>query len=48
MWNKCFKNTVLWFNKKGKNFAGLDKEIKESHAVAVSNGAVYEPTPKMN
>ena len=46
-WNKCFKNTVLWFNKKGKNLAELDKETKESLAVAVCNGAVYEPTPKM-
>ena len=46
-WNKCFKNTVSWFNKKGKNLAELDKETKESLAVAVCNGAVYEPTPKM-
>ena len=46
-WNKCFKNTALWFNKKGKNLAELDKETKESLAVAVCNGAVYEPTPKM-
>ena len=46
-WNKCFKNTVLWFNKKGGNIAGLDKATKESLAVAVCNGAVYEPTPKM-
>ncbi len=46
-WNKYFKNTVLWFNKKGKNLAELDKETKESLSVAVCNGAVYEPTPKM-
>ena len=46
-WNKCFKNTVSWFYKKGKNLAELDKETKESLAVAVCNGAVYEPTPKM-
>ena len=46
-WNKCFKNTALWINKKEKNLAGLDKETKESLAVAICNGAVYEPTPKM-
>ena len=46
-WNKCFNNTSLWFNKKGKNLAELDKATKESLAVAVCNGAVYEPTPKM-
>ena len=47
MWNKCFKNTSLWLNKKGKNLAELDKATKESLAVAVCNGAVYEPTPKI-
>ena len=46
-WNKCFKNTALWFNKQGKNLAEFDKETKESLSVAVCNGAVYEPTPKM-
>ena len=46
-WNKCFKNKVLWFNKKEKNLAELDKETKETLAVAVCNGAVYEPTPEM-
>jgi len=46
-WNKCFKNTALWLNKKGKNLAEWDKDTKESLAVAVCNGAVYEPTPKM-
>ena len=46
-WNKCFNNTSIWFNKKGKNLSELDKDTKESLAVAVCNGAVYEPTPKM-
>tara|TARA_B100000963_G_C22255986_1_gene506343 strand:- start:61 stop:432 length:372 start_codon:yes stop_codon:yes gene_type:complete len=46
-WNKCFKNTARWFNKKEKNLSGLDKATKDSLAVAVCNGAVYEPTPKM-
>ena len=48
MWNKCFRNTARWINKKEKNLAELDKATKESLAVAVCNGAVYEPTPKMN
>ena len=46
-WNKCFNNTTLWFNKNGGNFEELDKATKESLAVAVCNGAVYEPAPKM-
>ena len=46
-WNKCFKNTALWFNKKEKNLVKLDKATKESLTVAVCNGAVYEPTPKI-
>ena len=46
-WNNCFKNTALWFNKNLRNTAELDKATKESLAVAVCNGAVYEPTPKM-
>ena len=41
------KKTALWFNKKGKNLAELDKETKESLSVAVCNEAVYETTPKM-
>ena len=46
-WNNCFKHTALWINKKEKSLAELDKETKESLTVAVCNGAVYEPTPKM-
>ena len=46
-WNKCVKNTTRWINKKERNLAELDKATKESLAVAVCNGAVYEPTPKM-
>ena len=46
-WNKCFTNTARWINKKEKNLAELDKATKDSLAVAVCNGAVYEPTPKM-
>ena len=46
-WNKCFNNISLWFNKKGKDLAELDKAIKESLAVAEFNVSVYEPTLKM-
>ena len=46
-WNNCFKNSVRWINKNEKKLAELDKATKESLAVAVCNGAVYEPTPKM-
>ena len=46
-WNKCFKNTVRWINKNEKDLAEFDKATKESITVAVCNGAVYEPTPKM-
>ena len=46
-WNKCFKNIVLWFNKKGKNLWSFYKETKESLTVPVRNVAVYEATPKM-
>ena len=46
-WNKCFNNTARGINKKEKNLPELDKATKESIIVAVCNGAVYEPTPKM-
>ncbi len=46
-WNKCFENTVSRINKKEKNLEGLVKATKESISVAVCNGAVYKPTPKM-
>tara|TARA_B100000212_G_scaffold259235_1_gene199210 strand:- start:512 stop:886 length:375 start_codon:yes stop_codon:yes gene_type:complete len=46
-WNNCFKNSVRWINKNEKKLAELDKATKESLAVAVCNGAVYEPTPKI-
>tara|TARA_B100000212_G_scaffold69872_1_gene48981 strand:- start:1140 stop:1511 length:372 start_codon:yes stop_codon:yes gene_type:complete len=45
--NKCFRNTVRWIDKNEKDLAGYDKAAKESIAVAVCNGAVYQPTPKL-
>ena len=42
-WNRCLDNTVRWINEKEKDLKGWNKEAKESLAVAVCNGAVYEP-----
>ena len=42
-WNRCIDNTVRWINEKEKDLKGWNKEAKESLAVAVCNGAVYEP-----
>ena len=42
-WNRCLKKTVIWINKNEKDLKGWDKLAKESLAVAVCNGAVYEP-----
>jgi len=41
-WNRCFDKTVLWLNEEN-DLKGWDKVSKESIAVAVCNGAVYEP-----
>ena len=45
-WNRCLDKTVSWFNKNQLDLKGLDKVSKESIAVAVCNGAVYEPKLK--
>ena len=42
-WNKCFNKTYKWIDKKEIELKDLDKASKESIAVAVCNGAVYEP-----
>ncbi len=42
-WNRCLDNTVRWFNDKENDLNNWDKSSKESIAVAVCNGAVYEP-----
>ena len=42
-WNQCLDKTVRWINQKEIDFKGWDKGSKESLAVAVCNGAVYEP-----
>ena len=42
-WNRCLDKTIRWINEKELDFKGWDKEAKVSLAVAVCNGAVYEP-----
>ena len=45
-WNKCFKKTFQWIDKNEMEQKNWDKSSKESIAVAVCNGAVYEPELK--
>ena len=45
-WNRCFQKTVLWINKYEIELKKWDKAAKESIAVAVCNGAVFEPELK--
>ena len=45
-WSQCFKKTYQWIDKKEMALKNWDKASKESIAVAVCNGAVYEPKPK--
>ena len=44
-WNQCFKKTSQWIDKYEMGLKNWDKASKESIAVAVCNGAVYEPKP---
>ena len=42
-WNRCFDQTIRWINEKEKDLDGWEKSAKQSLAVGVCNGAVYEP-----
>ena len=42
-WNQCFKKTFQWIDNYEMKLKSWDKASKESIAVAVCNGAVYEP-----
>tara|TARA_B100000214_G_C23482450_1_gene407742 strand:- start:228 stop:470 length:243 start_codon:yes stop_codon:yes gene_type:complete len=44
-WNRCFDNTVYWIKEK-QSFNSWNKKAKESLAVGICNGAVYEPKLK--
>ena len=46
-WNQCFKKTFQWIDKYEMELKSLDNASKESIAVAVCNGAVYEPKLKI-
>ena len=45
-WNQCFRKTFQWIDKYEMELKNWDKASKESIAVAVCNGAVYEPELK--
>ena len=45
-WNRCLDNTVKFLEKDVRQLEGWDKKAKESLAVGLCNGAVYEPTIK--
>ena len=42
-WNRCLDKTVRLLNNSEDDLKGWDKEAKDSLAVALCNGAVYEP-----
>jgi len=44
-WNRCLDSTVKWIGE-APDLNGWDNNAKESLAVAVCNGAVYEPKLK--
>mgnify|MGYP001352206586 CR=1 FL=1 len=46
-WNSCFKQTINWINEKEKDLSDWDETAKQSLAVSVCNGAVYEPRVKL-
>ena len=45
-WNKYLKKILRWIDKKELKLKNWDKASKESIALAVCNGAVYEPELK--
>ena len=45
-WNSCFNQTINWINEGEKGLSGWNKRAKQSLAVGVCNGAVYEPILK--
>ena len=47
-WNQCFKKTYKWIDKNEIELKNWDKASKENIAVAVCNGAVFEPKLERN
>ncbi|WP_269623442.1 hypothetical protein [Prochlorococcus marinus] len=46
-WNRCFDSTVSWINE-AQDLKEWNQNAKESLAVGVCNGAVYEPKLQTN
>ncbi len=46
-WNRCLDNTVSWV-KESPGLKGWSNEAKESLAIGVCNGAVFESKLKTN
>ncbi len=46
-WNRCFESTVNWIDQ-SKDLYGWGEKAKQSLAVGVCNGAVYETKLKTN
>ena len=44
-WNRCLDNTLSWINE-ASDLDRWSKQAKDSLAVGVCNGAVYEPKLK--
>ena len=44
-WNRCLDSTVKLLDQK-ENLKGWEQKAKESFAVGICNGAVYEPKIK--
>ena len=45
-WNRCFNQTLRWINEKENDLYVRDDIAKQSLAVGVCNGAVYQPNLK--
>ena len=45
-WNRCLDNTVKFLETDVRKLDGWDKKAKESLAVGLCNGAVFEQTIK--
>ena len=45
-WNRCLDNTVRFLETDVRKLDGWNKKAKESLAVSLCNGAVFEPTIK--
>jgi len=47
-WNRCFDKTISWINEKENNLDEWDRKAKQSLAVGVCNGAVYDTKFRSN